>query len=165
MSTPICAMQKIIFKLIKFNDFLKNVAPIQFRQYVSNIKYKNRFEMKFIYTIVFSSLLLFCSTLANAQDAVMIIRFNKDVVGYEQPLEKVVDAALDAKASVFFDIVAIVPKTDSARMNRTYKSQTATYSNDVIDVLRHSGIAPDKIRITFQDSTLVDDSEVHIFVR
>ncbi|PIR37120.1 MAG: hypothetical protein COV35_11025 [Alphaproteobacteria bacterium CG11_big_fil_rev_8_21_14_0_20_39_49] len=121
--------------------------------------------MKIFRSIVFSTMLLFCSSFAGAEDAAMIIRFNKEVVGYEKPLEKVVDAALDAKPDVFFDIVAIVPQTDSARDNRAYKAQSVAYSNDVVDVLRRTGIAPDKIRITFQDSELVDSGEVHIFVR
>ena len=121
--------------------------------------------MKFIYYAVFSFVLLFCSTMANAQDAVMIIRFNKKVVSYQQQLEKVVDATLDAKANAFFDVVAVVPQTPSERNNRAFKAQSVAYSNNVVDVLRYSGIGPDNIRVTFQNSDLIDNGEVHIFVR
>jgi hypothetical protein len=121
--------------------------------------------MKFIRTVAFMLLLSITSTLANAEEAVMIIRFNKDIVSYEKPLEKVIDASLDAKSDAFFDIVSIVPQGDSYRETRSYKSESIAYSNSIIDVMRESGIGPDNIRLTFQNSKLVDNSEVHIFVR
>lgn len=121
--------------------------------------------MKFLHVITSFFVLLICSSGAFAQDAVMIIRFNKKVVSYEKPLEKVVDAATNVKRDAFFDIVSVVPQTASERQNRSNKSTSIAYSNNVVDVLRKSGVGPDNIRITFQNSDLVNNSEVHIFVR
>lgn len=121
--------------------------------------------MKLFYSAIFTILLIFSSYESKAEDAVMIIRFNKEIVNYKKPLQKVIGSTLSAKSDAFFDIVSIVPETDSSRINRKNKTQSVFYSNKVVDVLRDSGIGPDNIRITFQNSDLVRDSEVHIFVR
>jgi len=121
--------------------------------------------MKLFYSAIFTILLIFSSVESKAEDAVMIIRFNKEMVNYKKPLQKVIGSTLNVKSDAFFDIVSIVPETNSSRVNRRNKTQSAFYSNNVVDVLRESGIGPDNIRITFQDSDLVKNSEVHIFVR
>lgn len=121
--------------------------------------------MNFVYSSLFAILLAVNIQVAHAEDAVMVIRFNKQSVDYKNQLEQVVVAAMGAKPDVFFDIVTIVPETGSMRKDRESKDKSSLYSNQVVETMRKSKVAPDNIRLTFQNSTIVKDSEIHIFAR
>jgi hypothetical protein len=121
--------------------------------------------MKFFYSSIFAILLAVNVQVAHAEDAVMIIRFNKQSVDYKNQLEQVVSASMGAKPDVFFDIVTIVPETGSMRKDRENKDNSSLYSNQVIEIMRKAKVIPDNIRLSFQNSKIVKDSEIHIFAR
>lgn len=121
--------------------------------------------MKFFYSIVFTILLIFNVKVSHAEDAVMIIRFNKESVDYQSQLQQIITAAKDAKPDVFFDIVTIVPESGRMRKDRENKDKSNIYSNQVVEVMRRSNVLSDNIRLSFQGSKIVKDSEIHIYAR
>jgi hypothetical protein len=154
-----------LFQSLNFNDPAKTVALKQITQYVIKIKYKNRLKMKFFYSSIFAILLAVNVQVSHAEDAVMIIRFNKQSVDYKKQLEQIVSVAMEAKPDVFFDIVTIVPETGSMRKDRENKDKSSLYSNQVVEIMRKAKVIPDNIRLSFQNSKIVKDSEIHIFAR
>lgn len=105
------------------------------------------------------------SAFAADDKPLMIIRFNKDIVDYEKSLDKVVASALDAKASTFFDVVSIVPETENSKQNKIMTKDSEYLTGQVAENLKLSGVDEKNIRVTYQNSKLVKNNEVHIFVR
>ena len=122
--------------------------------------------MKKIYFTLITGMMLFVSVQNSwAEKPVMIIRFNQAIVEYEKPLAKVVQAAIDKKPSVFFDIVAIVSEKDGKRNNKKQKEHIEYLTNKLVDNIKYSGVETDNIRVNYQNSDIIGESEVHIFVR
>lgn len=95
----------------------------------------------------------------------MVIRFNQDYVSYDSSLEKVVNSAQQAKPSVFFDVVSIVPETKNTKQNKKI-SEAARYNAEKLsENIQSQGVDPEKIRITYQNSKIAKYNELHVFVR
>jgi hypothetical protein len=123
--------------------------------------------IKIIISVILIS--FFGSSISHAAEStgtpVMIIRFNQELIDYDKPLQKVAKSAIAAKPSVLFDIVSVVPETDSRSDNSKLKERSEFLTNQVIETLQLNGAKPEQIRTTFQNSTIAESGEVHIFVR
>ena len=93
---------------------------------------------------------------------IMVIRFNKPVVNYQNSLSMVKQAAISKKPEVFFDVVSITPENlkdkDTIKLYN-YQAQ------EIVEELKYMGINEDKIRLTFQKKPDLKYNEVHLFVR
>jgi hypothetical protein len=122
--------------------------------------------MKKIYFTIIATIMLAVSIQNSWADTpVMIIRFNQNIVEYERPLAKVVKAAIDKKPEVFFDVVSLVPKSDSKNNNQEIKDHVEYLTNKVVEKIKYSGVEQNNVRVTYQNSDVISESEVHIFVR
>jgi hypothetical protein len=121
--------------------------------------------LSIVFFVFISFFGLVASAAENASAPVMIIRFNQDFVNYKTQLQKVAKSAIAAKPSVLFDIVSVVPQTGSSGDDKKIKERSTFLTNQVVESLQLSGAKADQIRTTFQDSTLAESGEVHIFVR
>ena len=126
-------------------------------------------QLKKLLLIVFALFISFlgwsAGAVENAGAPVMIIRFNQEFVNYSTQLQKVTKSAIAAKPTVLFDIVSVVPQTGSGSKDAKIKERSTLLTNQVVKNLQLNGVKPEQIRTTFQDSTLAQSGEVHIFVR
>lgn len=105
-------------------------------------------------------------TIANTQNVVelkpvMIIRFNQDVVHFEQQLSMVVNRAQAIKPDVSYDLIQYIPVTES----RSRLAQYGKHGNMVLDELTQIGVNPSQIRFMQTATPDVQTDEVYIFVR
>lgn len=113
---------------------------------------------------------LVMATSAQAQTAsymdtpLMVVRFNQDRIYYQQPLYNAVANALQAKPSVMFSIISLVPQTGDKyadeKLDADARRSTALFVND----MRKMGVPESRIRVDYQQAPNVTSNEVHLFV-
>lgn len=89
---------------------------------------------------------------ADANDAVLVIRFNKPTVTYQDQLFYVVREAVKIKPTVIFDVVAVTP------------NGAVKYGQRVASDIARIGVSPAQINYHAETGG-VSDEEVRIFVR
>jgi hypothetical protein len=108
----------------------------------------------------------FASFASENKDApVMIIRFNQELVAYQKSLQKVVTSAMEVKPNVLFDVVSVVPAGSNNKVSKKTQEAADFTTKQVLETLQAKGVKLENIRTTFQNSTIVQDGEVHIFLR
>lgn len=121
--------------------------------------------------IIISAIMIILGSLSisyaaeNAGAPVMIIRFNQEFIDYSSQLRKVAKSAIAAKPSVLFDIVSVIPQTGKNGEDKKTKERSEFLTKQVIENLQSNGAQADQIRTTFQNSSIAESGEVHIFVR
>ena len=103
--------------------------------------------------------------LADDGTPLIVIRFNHDAVEYERSLERVVSSALEIKPTTFFDLVTVIPGEENSRTYRSHKKFADAQVQQIATDLQRSGVSPERIRVTYQNNQLVNNNEVHVFVR
>ena len=98
---------------------------------------------------------------AQAKDAVMIIRFNQKFVYFENPLRKVVDKVSSTKPEAKYELQSVMPNEKNPSNAGKYEANL----QNVITVLGRFGVSSDKITSTSVVSDLVKNQEINIFVR
>lgn len=91
----------------------------------------------------------------------VIIRFDRPDVKYEQALYTAVSQALARKPSVDFDLVAVAPRKNSASV----MSQSRENADAVMRSLTNMGLPPSRITLSATTSSTVETNEVHLYVR
>lgn len=108
------------------------------------------------------------SALAQASHSdtpLLVVRFNQDRVYYQQPLYNAVSRALEAKPSVLFNIVAVIPQTDSESANQQSQAATQARAGTLVGEMVKMGVPQSRLRVSYQKSTFAQAPEVHIFVQ
>jgi hypothetical protein len=95
----------------------------------------------------------------------VVIRFDRPNVEYEQALYTAVSRALERRPEAAFDLVAVTPQaagaTDSALNSSTAKRSAET----VLRSLTEMGLPADRITLSAMSSPEVRGNEVHVYVR
>ncbi len=100
-------------------------------------------------------------TLAASQPLI-IIRFDRPNVDYEDILYETMAAALDRRPTATFDLVAVAPATGNAQLNA---NRARRYAEQVLRSLTNMGLPVDRVRLSATASPQVQVDEVHIYVR
>ncbi|MBM3617341.1 MAG: hypothetical protein FJX23_02215 [Alphaproteobacteria bacterium] len=114
---------------------------------------------------------ILCSMAASAaaqshsDTPLLVVRFNQDRVYYQQPLYNAVSRALEAKPSVLFNIVAVVPQTSSESANQQAQANTQARAGQLVGEMVKMGVPQSRLRVSYQKSTFAQTPEVHIFVQ
>lgn len=95
----------------------------------------------------------------------LVVRFNQDRVYYQQPLYNAVSRALEAKPSVLFNIVAVVPQSSSDSFNQQAQANTQARAGTLVGEMVKMGVPQSRLRVSYQKSTFAEVPEVHIFVQ
>lgn len=124
--------------------------------------------MKFTFkTLLVLCFLVLATATANAmqqQVALVTIRFNQQVVLYQNQLYNAVVEAVKTKPSVVFTVVGIAPQhSDSDKAAKLFKN-TEFYMQKVQEDLLKIGVNPVQVRSRIETSPNVKDEEVKIFV-
>ena len=95
----------------------------------------------------------------------VVIRFDRPNVQYEQALYDAVSRALDRKPEAAFDLVAVHPKTGSTAQVILNSSAARRNAENVLRTLIDMGLPATRINMTSAASTSAQSNEVRVFVR
>jgi len=95
----------------------------------------------------------------------MVIRFDRPNVAYEQALYSAVSRALDRRPGASFDVVAVAPVGNNAGQAALYTSTSKRNAETVVRSLTNMGLPPDRINLSATSSASAQGNEVQVFVR
>ncbi len=95
----------------------------------------------------------------------VVIRFDRPNVAYEQALYNAVSQALERRPDVAFDLVAVSPTRGGAGAAALAASQARRSAEQVMRSLTDMGLPPNRLSLSSSNSATADSNEVQLFVR
>lgn len=95
----------------------------------------------------------------------VVIRFDRPNVEYEQALYDAVSRALDRKPETAFDLVAVHPKTGSTAQVILNSSAARRNAESVLRTLIDMGLPATRVNMTSTPSASAQSNEVRVYVR
>jgi hypothetical protein len=95
----------------------------------------------------------------------VLIRFDRENVEYEQALSAAVRAALDRRPDAVFDLVAVTPGTGDEMQVSLAREEAQRNAERVLHSLTTMGLSPDRISLSSMTSPTAETNEVHLYVR
>ena len=95
----------------------------------------------------------------------VVIRFDRASVQYEQPLYNAVSRALQRRPNAMFDLVAIAPNRGNAARVALAASSSKKNAETVLRSLSDMGLPLDRVRLSALTSNTAATNEVHVYVR
>jgi hypothetical protein len=95
----------------------------------------------------------------------MVIRFDRPNVAYEQALYSAVSRALDRRPGATFDVVAVSRAGATAGQSSLNTSNSKHNAETVVRSLTSMGLPPDRINLSATSSASAQGNEVQVFVR
>ncbi|GFZ85078.1 hypothetical protein [Elstera cyanobacteriorum] len=95
----------------------------------------------------------------------VVIRFDRPNVAYEQALYNAVSQALERRPDVAFDLVAVSPTRGGAGPAALAASQARRSAEQVMRSLTDMGLPPNRLSLSSSNSATADSNEVQLFVR
>ncbi len=95
----------------------------------------------------------------------VVIRFDRDNVPYQEPLFTAVSEALNRRPGAAFDIVSIVPQAGTPAQVALAANQSRRNAEQVLQTLVQMGLPSDRMSLSSTSSGSVATNEVHVFVR
>lgn len=95
----------------------------------------------------------------------VVIRFDRDDIEYEQAVYQAVGAALDRKPEAAFDLVAVSPSAGSPAEVAIAQNDARDSAEEVYRTLVNLGLPPARVTMMEEDRTDVYGQEVHLYVR
>jgi hypothetical protein len=105
------------------------------------------------------------SATGHSQRPLVIIRFDRPDVPYQQVLYTAVKRALERRPNATFDLVAVSPNRDDEAQLKTVTNRAERDAEDVFHTLSSMGLPPERVRMSAMTSSEVATNEVQIFVR
>jgi len=95
----------------------------------------------------------------------VVIRFDRASVQYEQALYTAVSRALERRPQAMFDLVAVAPGRGTPGQVTVASNRAKRNAEGVLRTLSGMGLPMDRVRLSAMTSAQADTSEVHIYVR
>ena len=95
----------------------------------------------------------------------VVIRFDRPNVEYEQPLYTALSRALERRPDATFDLVAIAPNRGTAAEVTVASNTSKRHAESVLRSISEMGMPLDRIRLSATTSGQAATNEVHIYVR
>lgn len=95
----------------------------------------------------------------------VLIRFDRPNVNYEQALFAAVSAALDRRPDASFDLVAVTPSTGSQAQLSLAREESRRDAERVLRSLTSMGLSPNRVALSQMTSPAAQTNEVHLYVR
>jgi len=99
------------------------------------------------------------------QRPLVVIRFDRPNVPYQEPLFTAVSEALNRRPGSVFDVVSIVPQQGTPAQVALNANQARRNAEQVVQSLSGMGLPSDRLSLSSTSSGDVDNNEVHIYVR
>lgn len=100
-----------------------------------------------------------------ARRPLVVIRFDRANVQFEQPLYNAVSRALQRKPNALFDLVAVAPSRGSTARVALSSSASKKNAETVLRSLADMGLPLDRVRMSALTSNTAATNEVHLYVR
>ncbi len=100
-----------------------------------------------------------------SQQPLVVIRFDRKDVNYEQPLYNAVSRALDRRPQAAFDVVAVAPQSEQQAQSSLNRAKVRRYAERVLRSLNEMGLPPNRVRLSATTSPNVDSNQVQIYLR
>jgi hypothetical protein len=95
----------------------------------------------------------------------VVIRFDRPDVPYEQALYTAISQALDRRPASVFDVIAVAPSKGTAADVQLAQSRSRQYAQSVLRTLTEMGLPADRVSMSATTSGDVGTNEVHVYVR
>ncbi len=105
------------------------------------------------------------ATLSATDRPLVVIRFDKPNVSYEDALYAAVRAALDRRPNAIFEVVAVAPVSLTPGSNALGETTSRRNADAVIRSLTQMGLPNDRIRLSSATNPGASNGEVQVFVR
>lgn len=105
------------------------------------------------------------SNVAPGGRPLVVIRFDRPDVAYEQALYSALTRALERRPDARFDVVAVAPTGGSASDMRQGQIQSRRNAEAVMASISGMGLPANRLRLSSTTSADVASSEIHIYVR
>ncbi|MGE0748553.1 MAG: hypothetical protein AB7K86_25045 [Rhodospirillales bacterium] len=102
---------------------------------------------------------------ATSRRPLVVIRFDRANVSYEEPLYTAVSRAIERRPSAEFDLVAVTPGRGSPAQVSLNTDASKRNAESVLRSLADMGLPLDRVRLSAMTSTGADSNEVHVYVR
>ncbi|KAF0117479.1 MAG: hypothetical protein FD149_1111 [Rhodospirillaceae bacterium] len=104
-------------------------------------------------------------TLLPGERPLVVIRFDRPNVAYEQPLYQAINRALDRRPSAVFELVAVAPTSGGAAQAAVGANTARRHAEQVLRSLGNMGLPTDRVHLSATNSPNATSSEVHVYVR
>jgi hypothetical protein len=104
-------------------------------------------------------------TVAAGNRPLVMIRFDRPNVAYEEALYTAVSRALERKPSATFELVAVAPSSGTAAQVAVNSNASKHNAEDVMRSLTNMGLPADRVTLSATTSGDVHSNEVRIYVR
>jgi hypothetical protein len=95
----------------------------------------------------------------------VVIRFDRPNVTYEQALYTAVSRALERRPEATFDLVAVTPNRGTSGEAAVASTSSRRNAESVLRSLSEMGLPLDRVRLSATTSTVAAANEVHVYVR
>ena len=95
----------------------------------------------------------------------VVIRFDRDDVPYQQALYNAVSRALERRPEASFDLVAVSPRSGTAAQVALNSTAVKRHAEAVLRSLTDMGLPPNRIKLSATMDENAQSNEVHIYVR
>ena len=102
---------------------------------------------------------------AGGRQPLVVIRFDRPNVPYQQSLYTAVSKALQVRPEVSFDVVAVTPSRGSASDHAMAQSKVKKHTNRVLRTLLDMGLPASRVSLSASSSKTSVSNEVHIYIR
>jgi hypothetical protein len=103
------------------------------------------------------------STVSTRSRPLVVIRFDRPNVDYQQTLYSVVNRALEREPNAAFDLVAVTPQRNAGQAAAS--TQARRNAEAVLRSLTSMGLPADRINLSSRTSNNARSNEVHVYVR
>ena len=104
-------------------------------------------------------------TSASGRRPLVVIRFDRANVQYEQPLYQAISRTLERRPNAMFDLVAVAPSQGNAARVTLSTSASKKNAETVLRSLSDMGLPLDRVRLSALTSKTATKNEVHLYVR
>lgn len=105
------------------------------------------------------------ATGAAGRQPLVVIRFDRPDVPYQQALYGALSQALERMPSATFDVVALAPNRGTPAEVARYSNESKRNAEKVFRSLTEMGLSGDRVTLSTAISSAVQTNEVHVFVR
>jgi len=100
-----------------------------------------------------------------SREPLVVIRFDRPDVPYQQALYTAVSKALERRPQAQFDLVAVAASQGSAGQTAINQTQSRRNAERVLRTLTDMGLPPDRVNLSATTSAQLATNEVHLYVR
>ena len=102
---------------------------------------------------------------ADGRQPLVVIRFDRQDVPYQQALYNAVSKALERRPQAAFDLVAVAASTGTPTQAAANQNLSRRNAERVLRTLTEMGLPPQRVMLSATSSTQIATNEVHLYVR